>query len=366
MIPFPFKSERQSAFWQDWRWQLANAISDPEQLARALHFPADAAEALRKTSLRYPAMATPYYLSLAQDHSPADPILRQCLPDPAELCEERGTADPLAEEQDSSCPGLTHRYPDRALLVVNSQCAVRCRHCLRKRIWNRPGSSIGEPHLQLALDYLRQHSEIREVLVSGGDPLLLPEAMLDRLLGELRSIAHLEIIRIGSRLPVVLPQRLSPEFCQLLDRHGPIWLATHFNHPRELTPEAAQACENLVRAGIPVLNQTVLLRGVNDNPETIRQLCTGLLRIRVKPYYLFHGDPVAGTMHFRTGIAKGLEIMKALRGRTSGLAQPTFAIDLPGGNGKVPLLPDYGAAPDEQGTPCFTNYRGLTIPYADL
>jgi len=317
--------------------------------------------AMRRAETRYPVLITPYYLALAESASPDDPILRQCLPRADEL-DDAYESDPFVEEESTPLPGLVHRYPDRALLVVSNECAVRCRHCLRKRMWCGGARILTPDRLDEAADYLCRN-EIREVILSGGDPLLLPEQDLHALVRGLRNVPSVELIRIGSRLPVVLPQRLTPEFCQRLGENGPVWLAAHFNHPLELTSEACMACENLVRAGIPVVNQSVLLRGVNDTVECIEALCRGLVRMRVKPYYLFHGDPVRGTGHFRTGIDVGLRIMDSLRGRVSGLACPTFAIDLAGGEGKVVLEPDrrHGATVD--GAPCFRGLNGSAITY---
>jgi lysine 2,3-aminomutase len=358
-----FENAKQTQEWQDWQWQLANAVRHPAILGPEF---AQLAAAARQ---RYPMFATPHYLSLAGSADPADPILRQCLPDAAELAGQDGQGgcpDPLAEGKSSPVPHLIHRYADRALLVTTSNCAVRCRHCMRKRLWDQPGFLITPQQAGQALDYVAATPTIRELIISGGDPLLLDDDFLDWLLERAFAIPTLEMVRIGTRVPVALPQRLTPRFCALLGRHGPVWVVTHFNHPQEFSPAADAGILNLLHAGVPVLNQAVLLKGVNDDPEILRQLFTGLLRRRVKPYYLFHGDPVEGTLHFRTGTARGLEILEALRGRVSGLALPHYAIDLPDGGGKIRLAPDCacGRLPDST-TTVYRSWDGREIPYLD-
>lgn len=347
-----------------WREQMRRAIRDAAVLARHCGLTEQAATQCARVAATYPVCVTPYYLSLARRRSPDDPIIRQILPCTDELADD-GMPDPFGEGA-GPLPGVVHRYPDRVLLILTHQCAVHCRHCLRKRLWNASDGTLGNGRrLEQALDYLAQHPAVREVIVSGGDPLLLPDSLVFDVLERLHSVPNIEIVRLATRLPVVLPHRFDARFCRRLGGFGPTWLVTHFNHPRELTEQAEWACTNLVRAGIPVLNQTVLLRGVNDEAETIRALCTGLVRMRVKPYYLFHGDPVAGAMHFRTGIRKGLDIMRALHGHTSGLARPTFAIDLPGGEGKVPLTPADIESDSVPGPRAFRGYRGRTVLYDD-
>ncbi len=324
----------------DWQWQWRHRLAGLTAIGDFLALSEEDLARRRAAAERYPPLATPYYLSLANPTDTADPILRQVLPDPAEI-EARWTADPdpLAEQADSPVPGVVRRYPDRALLLLTARCAVHCRHCLRKRNWGR---RIEWNHgaADQAFDYLEKNREIREVILSGGDPLLLEQEKLQNLLERLGRIEHVAVVRIGSRLPTVMPQRFTEDFCEMLGARPGRWLATHFNHPRELTDESGLACRRLLRAGVGIINQTVLLKGVNDNAEIIRELGLGLLRIGVKPYYLFHGDPVAGTRHFRTGVRRGLQIISELRGRVSGLAIPTFAIDLPGGGGKVALTPE--------------------------
>ena len=318
---------------EPWQESLRNSLTDPLQLAG--RFAIDPAP-LQAVARRYPLRITPYYLDLIQ--APGDPLWRQCVPDPAELIVDDLLPDPLSEVHLSPVPGLIHRYPDRALILATTTCAVYCRFCTRKR-------SIGcHNHSQPAdfsapLDYIARTPALREVILSGGDPLLLDDERLDDLLGRLRVIPHVETIRIHSRLPVVLPERVTERLCGILKRYHPLYLNTHFNHPQELTPEAAEACRRLADAGIPLGNQSVLLRGVNDHAETLRSLFRGLLRLRVRPYYLHHADLVAGTAHLRTTIESGLTLIAALRNTLPGPAIPQYVIDLPGGRGKVPLLP---------------------------
>ncbi len=349
--------------WQDWRWQRANSLTSLEELGRLLALPSEAVVARQAAQQRYPLLVTPYYLSLAGSRDLADPILRQCLPDPAELQNEVGEPDALAEESNSPVPRLVHRYPDRALFITGNYCAVHCRHCMRKRHWCQAMGLPSRAEISAVVDYLRRHSEIREVLISGGDPLLLPEEILAAIIAEFSAVSNIEHLRFGSRLPVTLPQRLDQDFCRLLASGKTAWLATHFNHAQELTPEAAQAADNLLRAGIPVVNQTVLLKGINDTPEALGELLRGLLRLKIKPYYLFHGDPISGTTHFRTGVEKGLELLAALRGRISGLALPAYAFDLPHGAGKIRLEPEVSLGRNAAGQVVYRNYEGLAVPY---
>ncbi len=308
---------------------------------------------------------TPYYLSLMDSRDPEDPIARQAVPLPQELLyPDCGADDPLSEEAFELVPGVTHRYPDRALMVITNSCAVHCRHCMRKRI-QAPG---GAPPTDLTrmIQAIAATPTIREVLVSGGDPLLYPTAALQELLTRLRAIPHLEIIRIGSRVPVTLPQRITPELCAMLEAFHPLWINVHFNHPRECTEEAAAACLLLTKAGIPLNNQSVLLRGVNDDAATMKTLVYRLMRMRVRPYYLFQCDPVRGVEHLRTPISKGIEIIDQLRGHVSGLAVPIYALDAPGGGGKVPVGPRYILSHDpEEGRVVFRNYRGEIYEYLE-
>ncbi len=349
--------------WQNWRWQLKNQIRTPEQLLKIIPLPEEALSAIRKVHARYPLQITPYYLSLALKASLDDPILRQCLPEPDELQDDQGRPDALDEERCCPIPRLVHRYPDRVLYITGNYCAVHCRHCMRKRHWEVNMGAPSSEEIKNAANYLERHPQIREVLISGGDPLLLPEDKLAEIIQAFSAVPSIEMLRFGSRVPVALPQRLTPEFCRLLASGKPAWLAAHFNHAQELTPEAALAAENLLKAGIPMVNQTVLLKGINDSVEALRNLFTGLLRLKIKPYYLFHGDPIQGTMHFRTGVNKGLELLDALRGNISGMALPSYAFDLPGGAGKIRLEPDMTKGKDPKGHTIYRSFEGREIPY---
>jgi len=318
-------------------------------------------EKLQRVVARYPMRINPYYLGLIEAEN--DPIYRQCMPDVRELDDDGAVADPLNEEGHSPVYGLTHRYPDRVLLLVSSECAMYCRFCNRKRKVGRP-SMVTDTSIEQGIDYIRKHDEIRDVLLSGGDPLLLEDARLREILSALRAVKHVEIIRIGTRIPCALPQRITPELAALLQKFHPLYINLHFNHPAEITAEAALACNRLADAGIPLGCQTVLLKGVNDDPDSMRALMRKLLTIRVKPYYLFHGDPARGTSHFRTSVNRGLNIIRGLQGHTSGLCVPHFAIDLLGGGGKVPLLPDYVTERDGDSL-LVTNYRGKCYRHPD-
>ncbi len=341
-----------------WRQLLKKSIVHPDQLAA--RFPGSRA-GLDGVVQRYPMLINPYYLGLIKEEN--DPIWRQAVPDARELTDTVCLEDPLAEEDLSPVPNLIHKYPDRALFLVNSQCAMYCRFCTRKRKVGTARMIINEASIRAGLDYIRRTPAIRDVLISGGDPLLLPDDRIDQLLAALRAIPTVEIIRIGSRVPCVLPMRVTRSLTAILKRYHPLYINTHFNHPTELTPEAAAACNRLADAGIPLGCQTVLLRGVNDDPKVMRRLMQGLLRIRVKPYYIFQTDMTLGTNHFRTSIDSGLLIMRSLIGHTSGMAVPTYAVDAPGGGGKIPLLPDYII--DKGPTVVFKNYCGTVCSYED-
>ncbi len=333
-------------------------MDSPEELAARFNF--DPAP-LRKVTDRYPMRITPHYLGLISE--PGDPIWRQCVPDPRELEDDGQLDDPLDEESLSPVPGLIHRYPDRVVWLVSSACAVYCRFCMRKRSVGCAGTAASSGSRDHALAYIAETPQIRDVILSGGDPLLLPDDILHDILARLCRIPHVEIIRIGTRVPVTLPARVTPRLCRMLKGHHPLYVNTHFNHPREITPESAAACARLADAGIPLGNQTVLLAGVNDEPAVIRRLMQLLLAIRVKPYYIHQMDLVRGTRHFRTRVEQGIEIMEGLRGHTSGMATPYYVIDLPGGKGKVPVLPDYM---ERRGKNLLLrNYLGETVVYGD-
>jgi lysine 2,3-aminomutase len=350
--------------WDDWKWHFRNRFNTVEKLARVFPLTDTHKKQLELVSVKYPFSITPYYLSLVQADDPNDPILLQSLPSFKEIAHpEAGEDDPLDERDDSPVPGLVHRYPDRALFVITDICPLLCRHCTRKREWDGGNWWIRrQPQLQGAIDYLRGTPAIRDVIISGGDPLTVDNDGLEWILSNLRSIPHLEIIRFGTRFPVVLPQRIDEGFTRICDKYGPVWLNTHFNHPNEVTPEAGRATRELLRAGVPVNNQCVLLRGINDSVETQLKLSHELMKIRVRPYYLFHTDDVRGTEHLRTPVETGIKIIEGMRGHTSGLAVPTFVVDVPGGGGKIPLMPNYLLSMTEDEM-VLRNYEGLVFRY---
>ena len=351
--------------WNDWRWQVRHSFNSLKEIESKIA-PLNSNQSVEQVEDEYFTRVNPYYLSLVQDWSYKDPIVLQSIPHPDEIEGlEQGMEDPLNELGDMPVSGIVHRYPDRCLAIMTGFCVTLCRHCMRKRNWLMPNAVASKKRLIEMLAYIRRTLTIREVLITGGDPLLINLEVLDWFMGELRLIKHLEIIRIGTRVPVVIPQRINHELCSILAKHSPVWMATHFNHFNEITLEAEMAIENLLRFGIPVVNQTVLMKGVNDQLAIIKKLCTELVRIKIKPMYLFHGDPIRGTNHFRTGVNKGIAIMRGLRGSISSLCMPTFAIDLPNSGGKVPILPNYCVAQTEKGN-IYRSYDGREILYEDL
>lgn len=326
--------------WRDWRWQMQNRVHSPEALHEWIRPTEDELRAIEATKGIFRWNITPYYASLMDPDDPACPIRQQVVPRMSEMEPDIvGVVDPLEEVAHSPVKNLIHNYRDRVAFCVTAECAIYCRYCLRKRMVGDADFFLKKDELQAAIDYLAAHSEIRDVLLTGGDPLTFNEAHLDWLLGSLRAIPHIEILRIGSRMPVKLPFRITDALCEVLARHHPVWLNTHFNHPKELTDEAADALDRLSRAGVPVGNQTVLLQGINDDAETLKVLCEGLVRLRVRPYYLYQAQLIGGTAHFRTSIEKGMALMKALQGRTTGFAIPKYVLDTP--FGKVPLNGSY-------------------------
>jgi lysine 2,3-aminomutase len=351
------------SLWNDWKWQFRNRITRVEQLAKFIPLSTEEQAQLKLVTMRYPLSVTPYYLSLINPDDPDDPVRKQAIPSPMEMTMvSMGLEDPLDERKDTIVPGLVHRYPDRVLLVLTDICPMFCRHCTRKREWRNGGWVRSPAEIEVMLDYINQHKAVRDVIISGGDPLTLSTPHLENIIGRIRRMKHVEIIRIGTRFPVVLPQRIDNELCGMLAEYGPIWLNTHFNHVREITPEAAEACDRLLRSGVPVNNQSVLLRGINDSVEAQTRLCHGLLRMKVRPYYLFQCDEVQGTEHLRTPVETGIKIIEGMRGYTSGLAIPTFVIDLPQSGGKVPLQPDYVIARTE-GELVLRNYQERVFHY---
>jgi lysine 2,3-aminomutase len=329
-----------SSDWNDWRWQYRNRIHTLPQLAGLLDLSSENINPYRSIVRSYPLSITPYYLSLMNVTDERDPLRRQCFPDSDEIhFSLGGVDDPLEERRDMPVPGLIHRYADRCLMIVTNICATYCRHCNRRRLWKDQSGLGTKAYLQPMIHYIAQTPKIREVIISGGDPLLLSNRMLDWLLTSLRSLPHVKVLRIGSRVPVVMPMRITPELCGLLRKHRPLWFNTQFNHAHEVTKASANACGMLLEAGIPVSNQSVLLRGVNDSYEIMRDLLYALQRISVRPYYLFQCDPVKGTDHFRVDLWCGMEMMEKLWKSISGLCMPRYVVDLPGGKGKIPLQP---------------------------
>lgn len=351
--------------WHDWHWQVRNRIQTVDGLAQHIPLTRQEEEEIAKVLTVFRMGITPYYASLMDPDDPNCPIRRQAIPTIAETY--FGTADmhdPLSEEKDSPVPGLTHRYPDRVLFLITDQCSMYCRHCTRRRFAGQRDGGVDWKYIEQGVEYIRNTPAVRDVLLSGGDALLMADSRLETIIQMLREIPHVEVIRIGTRTPVVTPQRITDDLVNMLKKYHPIWLNTHFNHAKEITPEAAAACEKLVDAGIPVGNQSVLLRGVNDNPETMKELVLKLVKIRVRPYYIYQCDLSAGIEHFRTKVSKGIEIMEALRGHISGYAVPTYVIDVPGGGGKTPVMPQYllSMSPTKV---VLRNYEGVIATYAE-
>ncbi len=359
---------RNSSNWKDWKWHIRHSIRDIDTFEKLLgvEFSTDRRAAIEKTMRHFPVSITPYYLSLIETEDfESDPIRKQAFPHPDELKSSRcEMADPLAEDKDSPAPGITHRYPDRVLFLVSNVCSMYCRHCTRKR---RVGDNDYIPDrrtIEAGLEYIRGNTRVRDVLLSGGDPLMLSDHYLDWILTELRRIDHVEIVRIGTRMPVVLPYRITDGLVGMLKKHHPLWLNTHFNHPREITNSSRTALRKLANAGIPLGNQSVLLAGVNDCPRIIKALVQKLVANRVRPYYLYQCDLSEGLLHFRTPVGKGIEIMESLIGHTTGFAVPTYVIDAPGGGGKIPVMPNYLISWSTNKV-ILRNYEGIITTYKE-
>jgi lysine 2,3-aminomutase len=353
--------------WHDWRWQLRQRIKQLAALERLLPLSADERHAIARHQGALPVGITPYYASLLDPADATQPLRRTVVPVGGEYVRLPGEAeDPLGEDAHSPVPGIVHRYPDRVLFLVSGFCAVYCRYCTRSRMVGNPGGEyrFSTAQWEQAAAYIEARPQIRDVLISGGDPLTLADERLAWLLGRLRRIRHVEFLRLGTKVPAVLPQRITPGLVRLLKRYQPVWLSLHFTHPDELTPEVAQACARLADGGVPLGSQTVLLAGVNDELETLRRLLHGLLRLRVRPYYLYQCDPITGSGHFRTPVEKGLELLRGLRGYTTGYAVPTFVVDAPGGGGKIALYPE--AVVGREGEDLLLrNYEGRVYRYPD-
>jgi len=328
--------------WNDWTWQLRNRITTLAQLEKLMTLTPDEKEGCLFAAHKLSLAITPYYFNLIDTKDPECPIRKQVIPNIKESYIAPGESpDPVGEEGTMPVPGIVHRYPDRVLFLVTDRCASYCRYCTRSRLVSNAQAYDFHPELEQGLKYIESHPEIRDVLISGGDPLLLSDAKIDSLLGRLRAIPHVEFIRMGSRIPVFLPQRITPELAEIFRKHGPIWMSIHTNHPKEVTQELAAACERLSLAGVPLGNQSVLLNGINDSVEVMKSLVHRLLMIRVRPYYLYACDLIEGSTHFRAPIQKGIEIIRGLRGHTTGYSIPQLVIDGPGGGGKIPLNPEY-------------------------
>jgi lysine 2,3-aminomutase len=350
--------------WADWHWQLKNRITDVETLKKVVPLTAEEEEGIRHCLGSLRMAITPYYASLMDPADPACPIRRQAVPTSRELYRSPSDMlDPLAEDTDAPVPGLTHRYPDRVLLLITDQCSMYCRHCTRRRVAGATDRALPRAQVEMALDYIRETPQVRDVLLSGGDALLTSDHQLEWIIKKLREIPHVEIIRLGTRTPVVMPQRITPELTAMLRRYHPIWVNTHFNHPREITKEAAAALALMADAGIPLGNQSVLLRGINDCLGVMKALVHLLVKNRVRPYYIYQCDLSQGIEHFRTSVAKGIEIIEGLRGHTSGFAVPTFVVDAPGGGGKIPVMPQYLVSQSPERV-VLRNYEGVIATYA--
>ncbi len=350
--------------WNDWRWQLAHRMSSLAELAQVINLTPEEIQGLTADG-RFRVDITPYFASLMDPDDPLCPVRRQVIPLGREMQAFEGMMeDSLAEDRHSPVPGLVHRYPDRVLMLITTQCASYCRYCTRSRIVGHADMNFSKSDFERQLEYLRNTPQVRDVLLSGGDPLTIAPKTLEYILSSLRAIEHIEIIRIGSRVPVFLPQRITDEFCHMLRRYHPLWLNIHVNHPKEITPELSTALEKLAFAGVPLGNQSVLLAGINDSVNIQRELVHKLVRNRVRPYYLYQCDMVAGAGHFRTTIARGIEIIEGLRGHTSGYAVPTYVVDAPGGGGKIPVMPQYviSQAPSKV---VLRNYEGYITTYAE-
>jgi len=352
------------ARWNDWRWQMRRRLSKPEQFEQLLHLTPAERRGLVLSHEKFALAVTPHFAELIDPSDPRCPIRIQVVPREDEVVVGPGDmVDPCGEDHDSPIPGLVHRYPDRVLVLALDTCASYCRYCTRSRLVSQGELEPLPLRVNAIIDYIREHTEVRDVLLSGGDPLLMSEDRLDDILGRLRAIPHIEFVRIGTRVPSFLPQRITPELVAVLRRHR-VWLSLHFCHARELTPEVAQACDLLADGGIPLGSQTVLLRGVNDDVKTLKDLFHGLLKLRVRPYYLYQCDPVVGTSHLRTSVRKGMELIAGLRGHTSGYAVPTYVIDAPGGGGKVPIQMDTILG-YEGGIATLRNWQGERYSYTD-
>ena len=359
---FPNVTDEQ---WNDWKWQVKNRIETLEQLKQYVQLTPEEEDGVRSVLSTLRMAITPYYLSLIDPNNPKDPVRRQCIPTALETnIASADLLDPLHEDEDSPVPGLTHRYPDRVLFLITDMCSMYCRHCTRRRFAGQKDDESPQERIERALEYIERTPEVRDVLLSGGDSLMVSDAKLEYIISRLRAIPHVEIVRLGTRTPVVCPQRITPELCEMLKKYHPIWINTHFNHPNEVTPEAIEACNRLANAGVPLGNQSVLLRGVNDCVHVMKKLVHCLVKMRVRPYYIYQCDLSMGLEHFRTPVSKGIEIIEGLRGHTSGYAVPTFVVDAPGGGGKTPVMPQYVIS-QAPGKVVLRNFEGVITTYTE-
>ncbi len=351
--------------WNDWKWQVRNRIETLDELKKYVSLTAEEEEGVKQTLKTLRMAITPYYLSLINPDDPHDPIRRQCIPTGLETHQSGADLlDPLHEDEDSPTPGLTHRYPDRVLFLITDMCSMYCRHCTRRRFAGQTDNECSTDRIEKALEYIEKTECVRDVLLSGGDALMVSDKRLEYIISRLRQIPHVEIVRLGTRTPVVCPQRVTPELCAMLKKYHPIWINTHFNHPNEVTAESKRACEMLADAGIPLGNQSVLLRGVNDCVHVMKHLVHELVKIRVRPYYIYQCDLSMGLEHFRTPVSKGIEIIEGLRGHTSGYCVPTFVVDAPGGGGKTPVMPQYVIS-QAPGKVVLRNFEGVITTYTE-
>ena len=361
-ILFPEVTDQQ---WNDWKWQVKNRIETLDQLKKYITLTPEEEEGVKKTLSTLRMAITPYYLSLIDPENPNCPVRRQAIPTGAETYQSAADLlDPLHEDEDSPTPGLTHRYPDRVLMLITDMCSMYCRHCTRRRFAGQKDDESPADKIEKCIEYVERTPTVRDVLLSGGDALMVSDEKLEYIISRLRAIPHVEIIRIGSRTPVVCPQRITDDLVNMLKKYHPIWLNTHFNHPNEVTEESAAACAKLANAGIPLGNQSVLLRGVNDCVNVMKRLVHALVKMRVRPYYIYQCDLSMGLEHFRTPVSKGIEIIEGLRGHTSGYAVPTFVVDAPGGGGKTPVMPQYVVS-QSPGKVVLRNFEGVITTYTE-
>ena len=363
-LPLPWREVSEKE-WNDWRWQLRHRVTTFEQMKEIIDLTTEEIEGIKHSKGRLALAVTPYFASLMDPVNPNCPIRRQAIPRFEEChLSKNDMVDPCGEDKDSPVPGLVHRYPDRVLLLVTDQCAVYCRYCTRRRLVGSNERSITQGNFEEVLKYLKSHQKVRDVLLSGGDPLLLENERLEEILSRLRALSHIELLRIGTRAPVTLPQRITGGLVRMLKRYHPLMISIHFTHPKEITDAVKRACNELADGGIPLGSQTVLLKGINDKPSIMKKMVQELLKIRVRPYYIYQCDLATGTEHFRTSVATGIQIIEKLRGHTTGYAVPTYVVDAPGGGGKIPVEPDYVMSRGK-GKVVLRNYEGKVFEYPE-